>query len=59
MRKPDHEAEVTAELKRETDGAYLISDGDNEVWVAKSLCEWDGRQTFTMPEWKAMELGLI
>lgn len=52
-------ANIDAEFIYETDSAFLISDGDTEMWVPKSMCEWDGKTQFTMPEWKALELGLI
>ena len=50
----------------ETDKAILISDnGDEEhaVWLPKSQIEIEGDQddilTVTLPEWLAMEKGLI
>ena len=52
--------DIAAELRHETLKAYLIFDGDQEVWVPKSLVEHnedDG--TFTMPEWLAKKLELI
>lgn len=51
--------DISAELRHETDSAYLIFDGDQEAWVPKSLVEWDGEMTFTMPEWLAKEKELI
>ena len=52
--------DIAAELRHETLKAYLIFDGDQEVWVPKSLVEHnedDG--TFIMPEWLAKKLELI
>ena len=57
VRKSDL-VDVSAELKRETDKAFLINDGDKEVWLPKSQVERD-RNTFTMPEWLAQEKELI
>jgi hypothetical protein len=50
--------DIAAELRRETDRAWLIFDGDREAWIPKSQAE-RGRDTFTMPEWLAREKGLI
>lgn len=61
--------DISAELKHETDRAYLINDGTSDVWLPKSQVEKaevraEGipRQTifeFTMPEWLAKDKGLI
>lgn len=65
--------DITAELKHETDKAYLIDDGSGkEVWVPKSHVERSNQPVriaekgqsnhtfeFTMPEWLATEKGLI
>lgn len=51
--------EVTAELRRETEKAYLLYDGKKEVWVPKELCEDYGDGTFQMPDWLALDKGLI
>jgi hypothetical protein len=57
--------DITAQLRHETDKAYLIYDGrstkDKEIttWVPKSQVEYDGDKTFTMPEWLALEKGFI
>jgi hypothetical protein len=60
--------DIAAELRHETHpessskGAYLIWDGANQVWLAKSMTEMhkEGRTTiFTIPEWLATEKGLI
>ena len=45
---------------RETPRAFRFYDGSNTVWLPKSQCEWDEEsQVMTMPEWLAMEKGLI
>lgn len=51
--------DISAELRHETDKAYLIHDGDRTEWVAKSLVEHNGDGTFTMPEWLARDKGFI
>ena len=45
--------------RHETERAYLIFDGDNEVWLPKSQCERNSDGTFTLPEWLAREKGLL
>ena len=51
---------IAAELRHETDKAFLIFDGDKEIWLPKSLVEHDpDNKTFAMPEWLAMDKGLI
>jgi len=64
--------DIAAELRHETDKAYLIYDGrshikkgdtqpsDLLIWIPKSQCEYnedDG--SFAMPEWLALEKGFI
>lgn len=50
--------EINAELVHETDLAWLIDDDGKRVWLPKSQCEYDGKVTFTVPEWMATEKGL-
>lgn len=52
--------DITARLVRESVGglAWLIDDGNRQVWVPRSQVERDG-DTFTMPEWLANEKGLL
>jgi len=52
--------ELTGTVKHETADAYLFSDGDVEVWLPKSLCEWDlAAKEMTLPEWLAIDRGLV
>jgi hypothetical protein len=52
--------DVAAELRHETDKAFLVFDGTREVWLPKSMVEYDSTDgTFAMPEWLAMDKGLI
>ena len=50
--------DITCEVKHETLRAYLIFDGDKEVWLPKSLTFISDGEA-TIPEWLAMEKGLI
>lgn len=64
--------DISAELRHETDKAYLVYDGRSEikkgdttpselrVWLPKSMVEYDERdKIFTMPEWLALDKGFI
>ncbi len=61
--------DLALELRHETPAAYLVHDGDRQVWLPKSMVEKEEicssahpRQTmftFTMPEWLATEKELI
>ena len=56
--------DIEVDLKHETDKAYLVSDGDREVWVPKSQCEFEMSDTppygtLTLPEWLAEDKELI
>jgi hypothetical protein len=53
-----HLVDILAEVRRETDKAWLIFDGAREAWLPKSKVERDG-STFTLPEWLAREKGLL
>ena len=55
--------EIYAELRRETENAYLFSDGVSEFWLPKSQIETThikGRDyEIEMPEWLAIQKGII
>lgn len=52
--------DIAVDLKRETEKAYLVSDGAQEVWLPKSQVEYDeDAKTMAMPEWLAKDKGLI
>lgn len=52
--------DIAGELRRETDKAFLVFDGAQEVWLPKSQVEHDEAEgTFAMPDWLAKEKGLI
>ncbi len=58
--------DVTVQLHHATDRAVLVSDdGDREkaIWIPLSQCEVEKRPNgiavVTMPEWMALEKGLI
>ena len=63
--------DVAAELRHETNNAYLLFDGRTQIkkgdtapselliWVPKSQVEQNDDGTFTMPEWLALDKGFI
>ena len=58
--------EITAEVKRETDKAFLLSDDDvNEQWIPKSQLDHSPDPqvgdviSFEMPKWLAIEKGFV
>ena len=51
--------DIAAEIKVETAKAWLLFDGAREVWVPKSQVEPNDDGTFTMPEWLALDKGLL
>ena len=51
--------DIAAEFRRDTDKGICLFDGDQEVWLPKSQVEDNGDGTYSMPEWLAMEKGLI
>ncbi|MBT4177738.1 MAG: hypothetical protein HOE02_05565 [Candidatus Marinimicrobia bacterium] len=58
--------EICAEIIRETDAAFLISDdGEKQVWIPKSIVETDqdggpgDTIIFTMSERLAIEKGFV
>ena len=52
--------DIDAALNRETEHAILVDHGGHEkVWLPKSLVEDNRDGTFTMPEWLALDKGLI
>lgn len=58
------EVEIAVEIRHETDLAYLIFDGQQEVWIPKSqvsdYCEDKGKIiSIFIPEWLAEDKGLI
>lgn len=57
--RPVRLTDIACVVRVETARAWLVFDGDREVWLAKSLAEDNGDGTFTMPEWLASEKGLI
>ncbi len=52
--------DIFADLVTETADAWLVQPPDAEtVWLPKSQCEFDGRSTFTIPEWLAEKKDLL
>lgn len=61
--------DITAEFRKDTGAAYMVFVGDyenhaqygrKEKWVSlpKSMTEWNGQTTFTIPTWLCEEKGL-
>lgn len=51
--------DFSAELKHKTDRAYLVNDGDKDFWLPKQFTENNGDGTFTIPEWLAIDKGIV
>ena len=55
--------DIACMLKHETKAAWLVNDGDKDVWLPKSQCEVEmGKGTdciVTLPEWLAKEKELL
>ena len=51
--------EIAAEIRHETEKAYLLFDGTREAWVPKSQVENNNDGTFTMPTWLAERAEFI
>jgi hypothetical protein len=51
--------DLAAEIKAETEKAWLLFDGAKEAWVPKSQVENNKDGTFTMPEWLAVDKGFV
>jgi hypothetical protein len=51
--------DFAALLKHETDNAYLVNDGDSDYWLPKKLTEDNRDGTYTIPEWLAVEKGIV
>lgn len=51
--------DIAGQVRGETAKAFRFFDGSKEVWLPKSLCEWDASDgTMAMPEWLAQDKGL-
>lgn len=50
--------DFAAVLKRETEKAFLVNDGENDHWLPKAMTEDNRDGTFTIPEWLAIEKGI-
>jgi hypothetical protein len=50
--------DFAAELKHETEKAFLVNDGTADHWLPKHFTENNGDGTFTIPEWMAVEKGI-
>ena len=45
--------------KHETESALLVTDGIKDYWLPKRLTEDNGDGTFAIPEWLAVEKGIV
>lgn len=61
MVRSDRLVDVEARLRLETERARCFDVGKPiDVWIPKSQHEWDdGEQKITMPEWLAIDKGLV
>lgn len=50
---------IDADLRYETEKAFLLYNGDKESWFPKSQVENNNDGTFSMPEWLAGKAGFI
>lgn len=50
--------EISGEVRRESERAYLFFDGSREAWVPKSQVE-TAENGLHMPEWLAKDKGFI
>lgn len=64
-REPEY-VEIDAMPIRETAKAWGIDSGQHDkknnpiiAWLPKSICQYDGERTFCVPEWLAIENGLV
>lgn len=52
--------DIDVDLVRQTENAFLVKDDkDKEHWLPKSQVEHNGGTSFTMPEWLAVDRGLV
>lgn len=51
--------DIACEIRSETERAIQIYDGERTVWLPRSQIEIGHDGTIAMPEWLAMEKGLI
>lgn len=51
--------DISGEIRRETDKAYLFYDGGKEAWIPKQFVENNRDGTFTMPLWLAKDKGFV
>jgi hypothetical protein len=51
--------DLEGEVRNETPLAILFYDGKKSEWLSKNLVEINQDGTITMPEWLALDKGLI
>lgn len=50
--------DIYCDVLLETEKAILVENGNNKVWLPKSMVEFED-DTVTLPEWLAIDKGLI
>lgn len=60
MRRANHDlVDISGEVRAQTERAIQFFDGDTAVWLPRSQIEINDDGTVTMPEWLAVDKGLI
>lgn len=59
-RRVNHDlVDIAGEIRSQTEKAIQFFDGDKAVWLPRSQIEINEDGTVTMPEWLALDKGLI
>lgn len=59
-RRANHDlVDISGEIRAHTEKGLQFFDGDKTVWLPRSQIEVNDDGTITMPEWLAIEKGLI
>jgi hypothetical protein len=59
MARRNELVDVAGEIRAQTDRAIQFYDGSRTVWLPRSQIEINDDDTVTMPEWLALDKGLI
>jgi len=59
-RRANHDlVDIAGEVRARTERAIQFFDGDTLVWLPRSQIEVNDDGTVTMPEWLAVDKGLV
>jgi hypothetical protein len=59
-RRANHDlVDVAGEVRAQTEKAIQFFDGDTLVWLPRAQIEVNDDGTVTMPEWLAIDKGLV